>query len=59
MSDDLTRKGPEDPKKVNMSQTWEMDYWSQKFGISKDKLLKAIAAVGPMVADIKAWLAKN
>ena len=59
MTDDLTRKAPEDPNKININQPWEVSYWCSKFGISESKLRKAVQSVGPMVRDVKAWLAKN
>lgn len=53
MVDDLTRRGPEDPKKINKKETWEMDYWSKKFKVSKDVLKKAIDKVGPETDAVK------
>lgn len=59
MADDLKRKGPEDPTKVNVDEPWELKYWSEKFGVSSAKLKRAVVAVGPSVAKVKAWLEKN
>lgn len=59
MSDNLHRRQPEDPNKVNLNQSWEVDYWTDALGVSEEKLRKAVAAVGVMVSDIKSWLSKN
>jgi hypothetical protein len=59
MSDDLSRKQPEDPTKINIHQSWEVDYWSEKFGISEEKLKQAVSSVGIMVSDVRVWLSKN
>ena len=59
MADDLNRRKPEDPKKININQPWEVSYWTSKFGISESKLRRAVKAVGPMAADVKAWLDRN
>lgn len=59
MVDDLNRRGPEDPNKININQSWEVTYWTSKFGVSESKLRRAVQAVGPMVSDVKNWLAKN
>ena len=56
MPDDLTRKGPEDPKKINVNQSWEIKYWTDKLGVSEQQLRKAVQAVGPLVADVKRYL---
>jgi hypothetical protein len=46
MSDDLRIKQPQDPRTINTHETWELDYWSKKFGVTKEKLLKTINDVG-------------
>lgn len=58
MSDDLKRKGPEDPKKINVNQYYELLYWSKKFGVTIEELKEAVEAVGPMVSDVKEYLGK-
>lgn len=40
--DDLTRKGPEDPTKINISQPWEIAYWTKELGISETKLVALV-----------------
>ena len=57
MSDDLTRRQPEDPKKINIEQPWELHYWSKKLGTTKHELINAVAQVGPMVIDVEKYLA--
>lgn len=56
MTDNLNRRGPEDPDKINVHQSWELDTWSKTLGISKEKLISAVNAVGPMVKDVKKHL---
>ncbi len=58
MGDDLSRRQPEDPNKINVNQSWEVDYWCKKFGVSEATLRAAVRAVGPMVADVKRHLRK-
>ena len=53
MVDDLKRKRPEDPTKINVNQDWELDYWSKELKISKDKLKKIVDRVGPSVKKVK------
>lgn len=59
MPDDLKRKKPEDPNRININQSWEVDYWCEKLGCSREKLIRAVAAVGPMVTDVRKWLSSN
>ena len=59
MVDDTKIKQPADPLRINLSQFWEINYWTDKFEISVSKLKEAVDAVGVMVIDVEAWLKKN
>jgi hypothetical protein len=59
MPDNLKRRQPEDPKRINIHEAWELEHWSSSLGVTKTKLTQAVKAVGPMVTDVKAWLAKH
>lgn len=56
MTDDLNRKAPEDPTKININQDWELEYWSKKLGITEELLVTVVETVGPMVIDVKKFL---
>lgn len=58
MSDDLTKKGPADASRVNLHETWEVEYWCKKFGCTAAQLIAAVHAVGPFVADVRRHLGK-
>ena len=58
MPDNLKIRQPQDPKQINVHEDWELTYWSNKFGISKDKLRQAVQAVGPYVEKVKQYLGK-
>jgi hypothetical protein len=59
MVDDLKRRQPEDPLKVNLNERWEVEYWTKRFGVTEAKLREAVKAAGVMVKNVEAWLAKN
>lgn len=59
MTDNLKIKAPEDPTKINLNQSWEVSYWTTKFGITEVKLRQAVKAVGVLVVDVKRWLNNN
>ena len=48
MSDDKTKRAPQDSKRIDMSERYEVHYWSEKFGVSPDELQEAVDAVGSM-----------
>jgi hypothetical protein len=58
MPDDITRRQPEDPQRINIEQDWEVSYWSEKLGCTKAELIAAVQKVGPMVEDVKKELGK-
>ncbi len=58
MADDRTKRGAQDRDRININEDYEVQYWSQKFGVSKEQLASAVDAVGPMVVDIARRLGK-
>jgi hypothetical protein len=44
--DSLKKKGAADRSKINMSEDYEVKYWTKELGVSKDKLQKAVNKVG-------------
>lgn len=59
MPDDLKRKVPEDPRKINIDQGWEIEYWSKELGVSKLELEAAVTIAGHWVTDVKRFLGKK
>ncbi len=58
MSDDKTKRGPADAARVNVHESWEVEYWTKKFGCTKSQLEAAVKKVGPMVKDVEKYLKK-
>jgi hypothetical protein len=46
MSDDTTLRSPQDRTRVAMGQEHEVRYWTQRFGVSREDLQRAVDAVG-------------
>ena len=42
MADDLTRRQPQDASRINLHEEWEVQYWTSKFGVSADRLKRAV-----------------
>ncbi|MBL8690124.1 MAG: DUF3606 domain-containing protein [Rhodospirillaceae bacterium] len=53
MADDKTKKGPVDATRVNVSEPYEVTYWSDKWGVSPAKLKAAVAKVGPLADRVE------
>jgi len=46
MSDDLTDKGPQDRSRISLLEPHEVQYWADKFNVSKERLSEAVRNVG-------------
>jgi len=57
--DDKTKTGRGDDSRINVNESYELQYWSEKFNVSRDRLKEAVKAVGIQVADVQKYLAGN
>jgi hypothetical protein len=53
MADDLKQTGKPDDARINVEQDHEVQYWADKFGVSRDEIRRAVKAAGPMVKDVR------
>ena len=58
MSDDLTKRRPQDTTKVNIHESWELAWWSNHFGVTKERLIEAVKAVGTSADAVRRHLGK-
>ena len=58
MSDDLSKKQPQDASKINVHETWELEYWTKKLGVTAAKLKATVDAVGTSVSAVEQHLKK-
>ena len=42
MADDLKNRGAQDPRRVNIQEDYEVRYWTEKWGVSKEQLAQAV-----------------
>jgi hypothetical protein len=53
MSDDKTKSGGQDRKRISVTQEHELRDWSKKFGVTPDELKKAVADVGDSAEKVE------
>lgn len=58
MSDDLSKRRPQDASKVNVHEAWEVKYWCNEFGCTESQLRAAVQAVGVSAAAVRRYLGK-
>lgn len=56
MSDNLTKRHQPDRSKINMSEDYEVKYWTHALGVSKEELQKAVDKVGSSAAAVRKQL---
>ncbi|GAA4214728.1 hypothetical protein GCM10022289_48650 [Pedobacter jeongneungensis] len=56
--DNKQKNGSADRGRININEGYELDYWSDKFSVSKDKLKAAVQTVGTSVNKVEDFLKK-
>jgi hypothetical protein len=57
--DNLTKRDTPDRSKINMSESWEVKYWTRELGISRVELQKIVDKVGNSAATVRKELANR
>ena len=58
MADDKTQTGSPDRDRINMSEDYEVQYWTKALGVSADELRAAVNAVGSTSEAVRRHLGK-
>lgn len=56
MADDKTKVGGQDRQRINIQEDYEVQDWTKSLGVSKDKLVEAVNAVGDRADDVREYL---
>jgi len=56
--DSTKNVGSPDRDRINVNEDYELQYWSEKFGVSRDKIKEAVEAVGTSVEAVQKYLNK-
>jgi uncharacterized protein DUF3606 len=59
MSDDLSKKGPADRSKISFQEPHEVQFWADKFGVSKERLGEVVRKVGHSAEAVEKELKAN
>jgi hypothetical protein len=58
MVDDKTKRAPQDTKLISLEEEYEIDYWTQRFGVSRDRLATAVRRVGHSAEAVEKYLTR-
>lgn len=56
MADDKNLRGPRDSSRIAMGEDYEVEYWTDRFGVSRDRLQAAVDAVGNSASAVEEHL---
>jgi hypothetical protein len=59
MSDNTDQRAPQDAKRINMKQDYEVRYWAHRFNVTRDQLQRAVNEVGPMADAVEQQLMRK
>lgn len=59
MSDDLKERGEPDRSRIALGEEHEVRYWTERFGVSEDRLREAVEAAGNSVDAVEQWLSSK
>ena len=54
--DDKNIKRPQDAKKINLGEEFEVRYWCERFGVSEEVLRKAVNKTGVSAVAVQDYL---
>jgi hypothetical protein len=58
MTDDLKDRGARDRGRVNVHEDYELRYWTQKWGVTKEQLVQAVQKAGVSAEAVARELGK-
>ena len=56
MSDDKSKTGGQDRKRISLTEDYEVRDWAKKFGCTEAELRAAVKAVGDSAEKVEAYL---
>lgn len=56
MTDDKTDRGPQDRSRISLSEDYEVRYWTEALGISRERLEEVVGRVGNSADAVRAEL---
>jgi hypothetical protein len=58
MADNLQKRRPQDASKVNIHESWEVNWWCDEFNCTKAQLVAAVSKVGVSAAAVRKYFGK-
>jgi hypothetical protein len=59
MADDKTKRAPQETNLISLTEDYEIDYWTEVLGVTRERLAEAIQAVGHSAEKVRTYLAED
>ena len=59
MADDLKNPGAQDRSRVNVHEDYEVRYWTEKWGVTREQLVEAVQKAGVSAEAVARQLGKG
>ncbi|HEX5447475.1 MAG TPA: DUF3606 domain-containing protein [Pirellulales bacterium] len=59
MSDDRSKRGPQDAQRINLDEDYEVRYWTEELHCSREQLKQTVTKVGVMADDVRRALSAH
>lgn len=56
MADDKTRRRPQDASRISLSEEYEVEYWTGRFGVDRARLEEAVRNAGNSAQAVEQYL---
>jgi hypothetical protein len=53
MADDKSNRGNPNGLRISLSEEWDVNYWTQKLGVSRERLTELVRKHGDSVENIR------
>ena len=54
--DDTTKTGMDDDARIDVNESYEMQYWAENFEVTREQLKEAVNCVGTLASDVQQHL---
>jgi len=59
MTDNLRKRRPQDARRINIHEPWEMGWWCKELKVNCDRIEAAVRAVGTSATAVRRHLPKS
>jgi hypothetical protein len=59
MADDKTKRAPQDANLISFTEDYEIEYWTEALGVTRERLAEAVRAVGHSAEKVRTYLEED